>query len=194
MVDMNLPESQLLLRTHCRDASTQVDQAIENMRRLSRDLSPVTVEALGVTIALRRLVEDFDKTGKIRITADIDDIDHLLPIQFNIMLYRILQEGLNNMVKHSGATAATISLKKNAVAIYFDLQDNGRGLDFERENWGEKAGARSLGLTIMRERVRTLGGALIIQGRKDAGTRLNFVIPIGSKEIDNDEFPDSSGR
>jgi len=101
MIDMNLPETQPLLKSHCRDASAQVDQAIENMRRLSRALSPLAVEALGISTALRRLAEDFDKAGKIQITAEVDDIDHLLPTQFNILLYRIIQEGLNNVIKHS---------------------------------------------------------------------------------------------
>jgi signal transduction histidine kinase len=194
MMDMNLPESQTSLKTQCKDVSVQVDQAIEGMRRLSRDLSPATVEALGITIALRRLAADFSKTGNIQISADIDDIDRLLPVHFNIMLFRVLQEGLNNMVKHSGATEATIALKKNEGAICFDLRDNGKGLDFKKENWEEKAKAPGLGLTIMRERVRTLGGTLMIQGHKDAGTRLHFVIPIKDKETGDGELPDNSGR
>jgi signal transduction histidine kinase len=194
MIDMDLPESQSELKTHCRDASVQVDQAIENMRRLSRDLSPVTVETLGITIALQRLAESFDKTGKIRVTADIDNVDNLLLTQFNILLYRIIQEGLNNVVKHSGATAAAIALKKNENAIHVELQDNGKGIDAEKTSWREKAKSQGLGLTIMRERVRTLGGALIIQGRKDAGTRLHFVIPLRNKEIGDGELPDNTGR
>jgi len=60
-------------------------------------------------------------------------------------------------------------LKKNGDAIYVELQDNGRGADFGKENWREKSRTQGLGMTIMRERVRTLGGALIIQSRKDAG-------------------------
>ncbi len=194
LVEMNLPGSQPLLKTYCRDASAQVSQAIENMRRLSRDLSPATVETLGITIALRRLAEDFDKIGRIRIIAEIDAIDHLLSTQFDILLYRILQEGLNNVIKHSGASEATISLKKSDGAIRFELQDNGKGLEVEKENWEAKARARSLGLTIMRERVRTLGGTLTIQSPGNAGTRLHFAIPISNKETDNDELPDCSGR
>ena len=112
MVEMNLPESQHSLKVLCDDASAHVDQAIENMRRLSRDLSPVTVEALGITSALEGMAEDFSRTGKIQITADIDGIDNLLSLQYNILLYRILQEGLNNIVKHSGAGVANLSVKE----------------------------------------------------------------------------------
>jgi len=194
LIEMNAPGSLPSLKTLCQDASDQVNQAIESMRRLLRDLSPVTVETLGITIALQRLVEDFDKIGEIRVTADIDDIDHLLSMQFNILLYRILQEGLNNVIKHSGATKATLSLKKRDSAIHFELQDNGKGLAFEKEDWEEKARAHSFGLTIMRERIRTLGGALTIQGSRNAGTRLHFVIPTRNKEIDDDELQDNSRR
>jgi signal transduction histidine kinase len=194
LIDMNLSDTQLELKAYCRDVSEQVDQAIENMRRLSRDLSPVTVDTLGITIALRRLAEDFDKAGQIKITADIDNIDNLLSTQFNILLFRVIQEGLNNVIKHSAATAASVFLKKNENAIHIELQDNGKGLGFEKANFGEKAKARSLGLTIMRERVRTLGGSLILQGHKNAGTRLHFVIPTRNKETDDGELQDISGR
>jgi signal transduction histidine kinase len=194
LLDMHLAESQHSLRALCNDTSAHVDLAIENMRRLSRDLSPVTVEALGITIALRRLAEDFGNTGKIQITADIDDIDNLLSLQYDVLLYRILQEGLNNIIKHSGAGAASLSLKKKDGEIHFDLNDNGKGFDFEKDYWGEKAQTGCLGLTTMRERVRTLGGALTIQRGKDAGTKLHFVIPIRNREIDNDKSPDNSGR
>jgi signal transduction histidine kinase len=194
LVKMDLPESPQSLKNMCDDASKHVDQAIENMRRLSRDLSPVTIETLGVTRALRRLTEDFGKTGKIQITAEIDDIDDLLPMQSSILLYRILQEGLNNIVKHSGAGTVNVMLKKTDKRIQFNLQDDGRGVDFgsdDREANAEKGG---LGLTIMSERVRTLGGALLIQRLNDAGTRIGFAIPIRDGEIGNGELSGDSGR
>jgi len=193
MVEMNLPGSQQSLRVLCDDASTHVDQAIENMRRLSRDLSPVTVEALGITTALQGMTEDFCRTGKIQITADIDGIDNLLSLQYNILLYRILQEGLNNIVKHSGAGVANLSVKRRDGGIYFELTDNGKGFDFEKDYRGEIARIGGFGLTTLGERVRTLGGALIIQSRKDEGTRLHFVIPIENKEISDGTLPDNSG-
>jgi signal transduction histidine kinase len=194
LMQMNLPESQSALKEYCRDASGQVDHAIESMRRLSRALSPASVDTLGITIALRRMAEDFDKTGQIKVTADIDSVDHILSTQNNIMLYRIFQEGLNNAVKHSGATAAAISLKINEDAIHAEVEDNGKGFDFEKESWSEKAGGKCLGLTFMRERVRTLGGSMVIQSRKNAGTRLQFIIPTGYKDIDDGELSDISGR
>jgi signal transduction histidine kinase len=193
MIEMNLPGSQQSIRVLCDDASAHVDRAIENMRRLSRDLSPVTVEALGITSALQGIAEDFCRTGKIQITAEIDGIDNLLSLQHNILLYRILQEGLNNIIKHSGAGVANLSVKRRDGGIFFELADNGKGFDLEKDNRGERARIGGFGLTTMGERVRTLGGALIIQSRKDEGTRLHFMIPVGNKEISNGTLPDNSG-
>jgi signal transduction histidine kinase len=181
MVEMNLPESQQSLKVFCDDASSHVDRTIENMRRLSRDLSPMTVEALGITSALEDVAEDFSRTGRIQITADIDGIDNILSLQYNILLYRVLQEGLNNIIKHSGADVAHLSVKRRDGGIYFELTDNGKGFDLEKDNRGEGAIIGGFGLTTMGERVRTLGGALTIQSRKDEGTKLYFMIPIGNK-------------
>ncbi len=192
MLEMRLPESNPSLKKLCHDASTHVDHAIENMRRLSRDLSPVTVETLGITTALRRLTEDFCRTGKIQIAADVDGIDNLLPLQYNIMLFRILQEGLNNIVKHSGASAASFSLKRNEQTISFELSDNGRGFDLETDDRGEMRNTVCLGLTTMGERARTLGGTLTIQSREGIGTRLHFVIPIGERETIHGNLPDNA--
>jgi signal transduction histidine kinase len=181
LIDMNLNEGQQPLKMYCNDASAHVDQAVENMRRISRDLSPVAIETMGLTIALRRLAEDFNSIGGIRIRTEIEDINHLLPLQSGILLYRILQEGLNNIVKHSGASDVSISIGKKADGIHFELDDDGEGLDSPKANPAKKAESAGFGLTIMKERVRTLGGSLEIQSRKAEGTRLRFTIPFQSE-------------
>jgi signal transduction histidine kinase len=170
LIDMNLADTQPMLKSLCENASVHVDQAIEDMRRLSRDLCPAAIEALGITIALKRLVDDFEKSGGISIEADIDAVD-ALPLHSSILLYRVFQEGLNNIVKHSGAKSAGISLKKNNGALDIEIKDDGKGLEFK------PALSKGFGLTIMRERVRTLGGSLEIQSREKIGTRLFFTIP-----------------
>jgi signal transduction histidine kinase len=175
LVNAKVQEDAQSAKIYCEDASAHVDQAIENMRRLSRDLSPVMVETLGVTIALRRLADEFNAPGGIRIAANIAPIDDLLPPVSAIQLYRIVQEALNNIVKHSSASAADVTIGKTNGEIYVDLKDNGRGMDP-----GKSEGTRSsggLGLGIMGERVRTLGGKLEIESREGSGTRLRFAFP-----------------
>jgi signal transduction histidine kinase len=176
LIDMKLAETEQPLKALCEDASSHVDQAIENMRRLSRDLCPATIEALGITIALRRLAEDFDNASGIQVCADIDSLD-ALPLQSGILLYRIFQEGLNNIVKHSEAKSANISLKKNNGILFIEIRDDGKGLEFDGQKSTKFAFSKGFGLTTMRERVRTLGGSLEIRSSEKEGTRLFFTIP-----------------
>ena len=177
MIKMNLPVSEPSLREYCDDASAQVSLAIENMRRLSRDLSPATVEVLGITSALRHLAEDFDHVGTMRVMAEVDNIDDLFPMQSNILLYRILQEGLNNIVKHSGADTVNFSLERSDGWIRFHLKDNGSGADLEK-SFRDKTKPGGMGMAIMKERVRTLGGDLQIQSREERGMELQFSVPV----------------
>jgi signal transduction histidine kinase len=133
------------------------------------------VETLGITIALRRLADEFNASGGIRMEANITPIDDLLPLASAVLLYRIVQEALNNIVKHSGASAADITIRKRNGDVYVEVKDNGRGL--EPGKMEGTPGSGGLGLAIMTERVRTLGGALEIESREGSGTRLRFAFP-----------------
>jgi signal transduction histidine kinase len=175
LVDANLEENNQAAKGFCEDASAHVDRAIENMRRLSRDLSPVMVETLGVTIALRRLAEEFNNAGEIRIKSEIAPIDQVLPPGAAILLYRIMQEALNNIVKHSGATVAELKIDKKDGQVCVEVKDNGKGLNLNKKEGSAATGG--LGLAIMTERVRTLGSELSIESREGSGTKLQFTIP-----------------
>jgi signal transduction histidine kinase len=189
LVDANLEKDMQAAKKYCEDASAHVDRAIENMRRLSRDLSPVMVETLGVTIALRRLADEFNAAGDIRIKSEITPIDQVLPQESAFLLYRIMQEALNNIVKHSGAKAAEIKISKKNGHVYVEVKDNGKGLNLSKKEG--TPGSSGLGLAIMTERVRTLGSELKIESREGSGTRLQFTIqalqgkgdPSGSPEV-----------
>ena len=193
LVEANLTRIQGPIKKFCEEACDHVDAAIENMRRLSRDLSPITVETLGITTALRRLSEEFDRAGEIRIAAKIDPIDDLLPLRSAIVLFRIVQEGLNNIVKHSGASEAGLSIRSSGDRIYYELRDNGKGLDLKQKRLAGKA-AGGLGLAIMNERVRTLGGSMEIDSREGSGTTLTFTLPVEKETIAHGCLPVSAGR
>ncbi len=108
---------------------------------------------------------------------DFDEIDHLLPSQSRILLYRVFQESLTNIMRHSKATEASLSAKIEDGQVLFDVQDNGQGIDFDEVQPAGDAGRGGLGLRMMDERVRTLGGSLVIWSQRGMGTRLSFSIP-----------------
>jgi two-component system sensor histidine kinase UhpB len=181
LVEMGLADDQEELREHCASASSHVDQVIEGARRLSRDLCPALLEDLGVTAALKRLVSDSAKASGVGILADMDNIDHLCSPHSAILLYRVVQEMLTNVMKHSKATEVNISARRREGQVVFEIQDNGIGMDLEEVESGRKTGGRGMGLAIMRERVRSLGGSLEIWSRRGMGTGLKFSLPTGGQ-------------
>ncbi len=177
LIEMNLGADKAQIREHCRSATEQIDRAIEDTRRLSRDLIPAALENLGLVAALRRLAADSTKASHIGISVDVDDIDHLFPPQSSILLYRVFQESLNNVMKHSDATQVKISAREKSGLVVFRVEDNGKGINLEEVEAKRKTGRHGLGLAIMSERVRTLGARLEIQSRTGAGTSLSFSVP-----------------
>jgi PAS domain S-box-containing protein len=159
------------------DLLKYVDEVIENVRRLSRDLMPSSLDNLGLQAALRYLFEEFSKYTEIRISVEMDDINDLFSPKEQIIVYRIFQETLTNIAKHAHATQVSVAIKKKSDGISFCLQDNGRGFDVQ-ESLSRDSRERGLGLATMEERVRMLGGSLEMWSQRGMGTRLSFVVPV----------------
>lgn len=177
-IQENLRHDQIILKEECENSMLYINQVIENMRRLSQDLSPSVLEDLGLTVALRWVISNFTKNGTIRIAQDIMNIDKLLPADAQIILYRILQETLTNIAKHSGAAHVSVAIRDQDGGVTFYVEDDGKGF-----NMGPSLTARTtpigLGLKTMDERVRMLGGTLSIWSQEGKGTRIAFSIPAG---------------
>ncbi len=154
-----------------------VDRIIENVRRLSWDLSPSILEDLGLTSSLGHLIEDFCQSSQIAGEVALDDINHLFSPGAQINIYRLLQEALNNVSKHAQATRLKVIIQKQARRVHFQIEDNGKGFEVEQAR-SRKIPEKRLGLTAMYERARMLGGALHIRSRRGRGTRIEVSIPI----------------
>ena len=152
-----------------------MDQIIENVRRLSRDLSPSILEDLGLSAALRWLIEDSAKHFNIKASVDVADIDDLFPLESQITIYRIFQEAFTNIGKHAQATHVSAVIKRDENRVSFLLQDDGKGFDIRQIRVGYPA-ERGLGLAAMDERTRMLGGHLDISSQKNKGTKVTFNI------------------
>lgn len=147
--------------------------SIEEVRSISHDLRPVHLERFGLTDAVKNLCEQIQETSALEWAYHVDDIDGIIPGKKEIHFYRVVQEGVNNILKHSGATQASVIIKKRPSGITSVLWDNGIGFKV-----GEKKNTAGLGLSGMGERIETLGGTVDIQSAKEEGTTIKIVIPI----------------
>jgi signal transduction histidine kinase/ligand-binding sensor domain-containing protein len=168
------------------EASTQ---ALEEVRSVIHDLRPIQLDRLGFTKALQAMLQQVGAAHQLRIYADLDETDGVFSKEAEINLYRIVQEGLNNVVKHAQANEARVLLKKQPAAVWLTITDNGRGFlvaDLGRRNAeiapppklnSQNLKSGGFGLTGMVERARILGCRPLIQSVPGQGTTITLKIP-----------------
>ena len=159
------------------DMSDLVSQTIEEVRSVSHNLRPHQLDQLGVSKTIRALIKNVAKSSHIAFAFDIDDVDDALQGDEDIGLFRIVQESLNNIVKHSEATEVHVSLKRNPEGLLLIIRDNGKGMGSVPT--GERLG-EGFGLSGMKERARILGGAIDVRSTRD-GTTVELRIPLVSR-------------
>jgi PAS domain S-box-containing protein len=173
-----LRRDQVDLQREVKGTLSYIDQTIEEVRRLSRDLSPSVLEDLGLPAGVRRLVKEFVKLNKLRVSLEIlEGIDKLLTRDAEIIIYRIIQEALTNIGKHAKAGKIRLAIERHDGAVRVLIEDDGKGFDPVQSSGPQRAQS-GLGLAIMKQRVRMLGGHLELWSEKGKGTRLSFSIPL----------------
>ncbi len=176
-IGKDLSEHQTNLKQECQDGIQHIDQIIENVRRLSRDLSPTILEDFGLTAALRRLINNFAKTYNIKVILDMTDIDSLIPADSHLTVYRTIQEALTNIGKHSRAKNVSIAIHEDDDSVLFSVEDDGIGFD-ERMTVKRSPEEKGLGLATMKGRTQMVGGIFRIFTKEGKGTRITLNIPI----------------
>jgi signal transduction histidine kinase len=159
------------------EISEVASQSIEAVREISHNLRPYQLDRLGLTKAIRAVVLQVSKSSKITIHSELDPVDELFSPELEIHFYRIVQEGLNNIVKHSHARAARVLVERREADIRLTIDDDGRGFDYPAVT-SDAPGRGGLGLTSLAERARILGGRLRIESSPGRGTRLLIEIPL----------------
>ncbi len=172
-----LRKDQRSLGEDCDETLEYIDHIIEDVRRLSRDLSPRVLEDLGLVAALRRLVNEFAQRTGIAVLSRIDDIKRMLSEDAEIIVYRIIQEALTNIGKHAAAAHVSVNMEGRDDGVRCVIEDNGKGFEFTPD-----AVSKGMGIAIMKERVRMLGGSLDVWSQPRQGTRVSFLIPAGDQE------------
>jgi PAS domain S-box-containing protein len=149
-------------------------QAIDEIGRLARGLHPTVLDDHGLGVALSRYVSEYAKTYKIAVDLTPNEFDSSdLPPAVQMGVYRILQEALTNVARHSGAKAVSIRFTHPATALLVEVTDNGRGFDTK----GVAASSNRLGIQSMRERAAMLGGTFTFTSKR-TGTRILVQIPL----------------
>ncbi len=150
------------------EISAEAALAIQETREISYNLRPFQLDRLGLTKAVEGLARTVATASGIRITSQVDNIDDAFPIDLRINFYRIVQESLNNIMKHSLATEAELRVSRSEKRIVLSIRDNGTG--FNPANRNSKIGKSGFGLTGMEERTHLLGGEFQIRSGSDQGT------------------------
>jgi two-component system sensor histidine kinase DegS len=151
-----------------RDATLQ---AVEDMRRASLDLRPCILDDLGLVPALRWLVDQMCKESGINTQILVNGEKRELSPQAEVAIFRITQEALNNIKRHSGATEAKVILEFNEKCLRLKIEDNGQGFRTPKKLEGLAVRGK-LGLVGIHQRIDFLGGTFEIQSRPREGTRL----------------------
>jgi signal transduction histidine kinase/ligand-binding sensor domain-containing protein len=155
------------------EISEAAGQAIREVRAISHALRPVELDQLGLTKAVEWMVHQAGATSATLFACESQNIDGLLPPEIEISLYRIAQEGLNNVLRHAGAREAILELKREGDTVRFSLFDDGCGFA-KSTPAGAGAGQTRFGqgLAGIAERVKLFGGEFDLQSTPGRGTRL----------------------
>jgi PAS domain S-box-containing protein len=176
-LEKKLRRDQGELKGRCADLLSYIDGVIDNVRRLSKDLSPSTLEDLGLSSSLNYLVQETCRTNHMGAAVEIDPVDHLFTPEIQTHIYRIFQESLTNVVRHAGASQVGLFVKRQKNQVSFILRDNGKGFNLQQTLF-QDAQAKSLGLTIMQERARLAGGSLRLWSKKGKGAVVHLTLPV----------------
>ncbi len=146
---------------------TRVKHLATRVRTLSHDLHSPELDLLGLGSAISIFCREFGEAHRIEVTCDYSGLPGGLPKDISLCLYRITQEALQNMAKHSGAVKASVKLRADDDGILLRIQDFGCGFQLDRVGNSSRMGLRS-----MRERTRSVGGSIAIQSKLGEGTTI----------------------
>lgn len=142
-----------------------LDQVIKEIRTMSHLLHPPMLDEAGLALALQWYTEGFAERSKIAVDLEIPPNFDRLPTETEIVIFRIIQECLTNIHRHSGSATATVRIRHIGKQLVVQVEDQGKGIPEERQRELTQSGRTGVGFAGMRERLRQLGGTLEIESR-----------------------------
>lgn len=169
----NPPETNAELRKHLQEIMDQTLQISKEIHRMSYDLHPSWLRHVGLVPAVKALCEELRPRHGLIVEFTDQDVPASLPQDVSLCLYRIVQECMSNIIKHSGVTEAQVILRGSENEIRLRISDPGRGFDIESTRT-----RKGLGLISMRERLRLVGGEVSINSRPSQGAQIDARVPL----------------
>jgi signal transduction histidine kinase len=153
------------------------NNALEEVRSISRNLYPALLKQLGLTKSIIQLINEYDEQTELFFSMDIDDIDTFFNETKSLNIYRLVQECLTNIVKHAKAKAVSVNIKIEDQRILTLISDNGKGF-----NVNDSKKKNSLGLKTIFERIRIMDGKISVDSELNKGTSFIFLIPLKDEQ------------
>lgn len=158
------------------EARAIAETTLQSVRDLSQLLHPSMLDDFGLPEALAAHLRSFSRRTGIRAQFTHERMEERLSPEIEVCVYRIVQEALTNVARHSGASSCTVALVRRDGLLHLTIEDDGRGIDTAAARAMD--GRRGLGLIGMRERAQALSGSFVIENRSEGGTRVIVRLPV----------------
>jgi len=156
------------------EISAAAAAGVEEVRKIAYGLRPFQIDRLGLRLAIVSLVEESAGSSGIPIASEIGEVDGVFPADAEINVYRIVQEGLNNMARHARARRGSVTVRVEEKETVITIEDGGSGFDP-----ASLAGRGGWGLSGIAERARILGGRSTVRSSPGQGTTVTVHLPRG---------------
>jgi signal transduction histidine kinase len=156
---------------YAREIETLAERAGAEMKSIIENLRPTQLKELRLTAAIEDWIARSTELSAVNFSRDIDSIDGIFGDEDEVNIYRMMQECISNIVKHSQATDALINVKRYKHAILFMVKDNGKGFVVKKSN---RAASGGFGLKLIEERAKMMGGEAVIKSAPGCGTQITI--------------------
>jgi PAS domain S-box-containing protein len=171
-------ENKTALKRSYEKSVDYINSIIDKTRKLAAGLRPSTLEVLGIATAVNNLIEEFRKVQRIAVDYHPVNLDDYQFMGEKINLYRIIQEALNNIIKHSHASHVTVTMEIKENRLVAIVKDNGDGTIAPMKGAGVEWQKQGIGLSTMQERAKLLNGEFKIESQKARGTSIIVDVPV----------------
>jgi signal transduction histidine kinase len=169
-------ETPFEVRDRADELSKRTNEISTDVQALSHELHSSKLEYLGIVGGMKSWCSEFGERQGMAIEFKSSGLPNSLPSEISLCLFRVLQEALHNAAKHSGVKRVDVQLREESCEIHLIVSDLGKGFDV-----ASAMQDRGLGVTSMRERVRLVGGMIVIDSKPLAGTTIYFRVPFGAQ-------------